>query len=103
MIRLLLMLGDERRELLFETAEVTIGRSSDNAFPIPDQRLSRRHARIERDELGFLLTDLGSANGTWLNRRRVVSERLIQGDEIRLGRAIVHVLALRTPAETCSA
>lgn len=102
MIRLLLMLGDERREILFRTAEVSIGRSSENAFPISDRRLSRRHARIERDELGFLLTDLGSANGTWLNRRRVASERLVQGDEIRIGRAILHVLDLRSPVESAS-
>jgi len=103
MIRLLLTLGDERRELLFESGKVSIGRGSDNTFPIPDRRLSRKHARIERDELGFLLTDLDSANGTWLNRRRVASERLVQGDEIRLGRAILHVLALRSPAESVSA
>ncbi len=98
MIQLLLTLGDERHEVRFDAAELSIGRSSDNAFPIPDRRLSRRHARIQRDALGFVLTDLGSANGTWLNRRRVASERLVQGDEIRVGPAVLHVLSLGGPA-----
>lgn len=97
MIRLLLTLGEERRELLMEKPGITIGRSSGNTVRIPDNRLSRTHARIERDDLGFLLTDLRSANGTWLNHRRVASERLLQGDEIRVGRTIIHVLALRSP------
>ena len=99
MILLLMALGGERRELRFDAGDVSIGRSSENAFPIPDRRLSRRHARIERDALGFVLTDLGSANGTWLNRRRVASERLVQGDEIRVGPAVLTVLSLRAPSD----
>ena len=96
MIKLLLTLEKERRELCFDAADLSIGRSSENGFAIPDRRLSRRHARIVSDGLGFVLTDLGSANGTWLNSRRVASERLVQGDEIRVGPAILHVLALRS-------
>jgi pSer/pThr/pTyr-binding forkhead associated (FHA) protein len=98
MIRLLITLGDERREVLIEKPDLTIGRSSENAVPLPDTRLSRRHARIEQDELGFLVTDLNSANGTWLNRRRVASDRLLQGDEIRVGRTVILVLAIRSAA-----
>jgi len=103
MIRLLLMQGEDRREILIEKPDASIGRSSENAVPIPDRRLSRRHARIERDALRFLLKDLNSANGTWLNRRRVASERLLQGDEIRVGSTVITVLALRSPADAASA
>ena len=99
MIKLLITIGHEQREVLIERQEeVTIGRSSGNELRIPDTRLSRRHARIERDELGFLLRDLQSSNGTWLNRRRVESDRLLQGDEIRVGGAIIHVLRLGATA-----
>ena len=99
MIRLLVTLGMERREVLIEKGDdVTIGRSPGNALILPDSRLSRKHARIEWDELGFLLKDLQSSNGTWLNRRRVASDRLIQGDEIRVGSTVIHVLSLDLPA-----
>jgi pSer/pThr/pTyr-binding forkhead associated (FHA) protein len=94
MIRLLLEHEGARTELSIEASDAVIGRSSSNAVPIADRRLSRTHARIERDDLGYVLRDLGSANGTWLNRRRVSSERLVQGDEIRVGRTVIHVLAL---------
>jgi pSer/pThr/pTyr-binding forkhead associated (FHA) protein len=98
MIHLMITLGEERREVLIENPDLTIGRSAENTVPLPDTRLSRRHAVISWDELGFLVKDLDSANGTWLNRRRVASDRLLQGDEIRVGRTLIHVLALRSPA-----
>ena len=95
MIRMLVMMGNDRREVLIEEDDpVTIGRAPENALPLSEPRLSRRHARIERDELGFLLKDLHSSNGTWLNRRRIASDRLLQGDEIKLGGVIIHVLKL---------
>lgn len=100
MIRLLVALGDERREVQIESGDgITIGRSPDNSLTLADARLSRKHARIEWDDLGFLVKDLQSSNGTWLNRRRVASDRLIQGDEIRVGGAIIHVLRLEVPAQ----
>ncbi|HZE97333.1 MAG TPA: FHA domain-containing protein [Planctomycetota bacterium] len=98
MIQLLITTGDDRREVRIDDDEpVTIGRSPENALPLPDHRLSRKHARIEWDDLGFRLKDLCSSNGTWLNRRRIESDRLIQGDEIRVGGVIIHVLKLRLP------
>ena len=98
MIHLLIKFGTERREVRIEKPNLTIGRSSENDVPLSDTRLSRRHVRIEGDELGFMVKDLQSANGTWLNRRRVASDRLLQGDEIRVGRTFILVLALRSPA-----
>ncbi|HLF94936.1 MAG TPA: FHA domain-containing protein [Planctomycetota bacterium] len=99
MIHLLITHDGVRREVLIEKPGLTIGRSSENDLPLPDRRLSRRHARIEGDELGFVVKDLDSANGTWLNRRRVASDRLLQGDEIRVGRASILVLALRSAGD----
>ena len=98
MIQLLITMGEDRREVLLEDGDpVTIGRSPENALQLPEPKLSRRHARIEWDELGFLLKDLHSSNGTWLNRRRIASDRLLQGDEIRLGGVTIQVLKLGSP------
>ncbi len=65
--------------------EVTIGRSRDNDIVFPDQSVSRRHARIVKTERGYLLTDLGSFNGTFLNDRSVKESLLNHKDRIRIG------------------
>jgi pSer/pThr/pTyr-binding forkhead associated (FHA) protein len=102
LIHLLVTLGDDRREVKVEKPMLTIGRSAENDLPLADRRASRRHARIEVDELGFRVCDLASANGTWLNRRRVASDRLLPGDELRVGRA--HILVLKLlPTAPCEA
>ena len=69
---------------------LTIGRSSDNALHLPDEVASRQHARIELQQGVFTLTDLNSANGTFVNGRRVREQRLQDGDEIRIGRNRMH-------------
>jgi DNA-binding NarL/FixJ family response regulator len=65
----------------------TLGRATTNDVVIlVDPSVSRLHAVIERYPTGFCLRDLGSANGTFLNGQRVMTEvRVHTGDEIRLG------------------
>jgi len=56
---------------------------------IPERQISRRHARIERMPAGFLLTDLGSKNGTSVNGSLLSEPHLLQdGDEITLALSI---------------
>lgn len=50
-----------------------------------DPHVSRRHAVIRRDGPGYILTDLGSTNGTLVNGRRVASAWLAAGDRLQLG------------------
>jgi phosphoserine phosphatase RsbU/P len=65
---------------------VSIGRASDCAIPIKDRYLSRRHAEIVSFNGGWMLKDLGSANGTYLNGSRVERDEILRpGDRIRLG------------------
>jgi serine phosphatase RsbU (regulator of sigma subunit) len=65
---------------------ISIGRASDCSIPIKDRYLSRKHAEIVSSEGHWVLKDLGSANGTYLNGSRVERElRLHAGDRIRLG------------------
>lgn len=65
---------------------VSIGRASDCSIPIKDRYLSRKHAEIIANGNSWILKDLGSANGTYLNGSRVErDEQLKTGDRIRLG------------------
>lgn len=67
-------------------ASVSIGRASDCSIPIKDRYLSRKHAEMIPTGKSWILRDLGSANGTYLNGNRVEHEReLNTGDRIRLG------------------
>ncbi len=68
-------------------AETTvIGRSYDCDIVLPERQVSRYHAEIQRDDGGYLLRDLGSKNGTFVNGQRVEGEphRLSDGDEIQI-------------------
>jgi hypothetical protein len=70
--------------------EVRIGRASDNDLVLDDRAVSRHHAAVRRDAAdGFVVIDLGSANGTHLNGRRVHQSALHHGDCLRLGQTEV--------------
>ena len=65
---------------------VSIGRASECSIPIKDRYLSRRHAEIIAIDGSWILKDLGSANGTYLNGTRVERDQPLKpGDRIRLG------------------
>ena len=70
---------------------LTIGRSKDCDIVIPERQISRYHARIESDESGYIVRDLGSKNGTVVNGEILSDQpyRLRDGDEIRLA-DVVH-------------
>lgn len=71
-------------------SEYTIGRAPSNAIAIQDASVSSNHARILRTEQGFVLEDLQSRNGTFVNGEKVEGKRLLaDGDLIRLGKVIM--------------
>lgn len=65
----------------------TLGRHRNNDIVISDPKASSFHARIDRSPEGFVLVDLKSRNGCWVNGKRVESARLATGDEVRVGMA----------------
>ncbi len=65
--------------------EVTIGRSPDCGIFLDDVTVSRRHAVLRRED-GFWIEDQGSLNGTFLNRKRIESAQLGDGDELQVGK-----------------
>ena len=64
---------------------VLAGRHPDSDIFLDDVTVSRRHAEIARDESGYVVRDAGSLNGTYLNRQRVESSPLANGDELQIG------------------
>jgi len=71
------------------TAGLSIGRAQQNDLALQDEKVSRQHARIEVRPDGYHLVDQGSANGSFVNSRRVERSRLQHGDEIRLGNTVL--------------
>ena len=68
-------------------AEVTqAGRHPDSDIFLDDITVSRRHAEIVRRSDGFHVLDVGSLNGTYVNRDRVEETRLGNGDELQIGK-----------------
>ncbi len=74
---------------LFET-EYSIGREATNMIQIPDSSVSGSHARIRKTPDGYLLEDLNSRNGSYVNGERIQSRMLKNDDKIRLGK--VHMI-----------
>ncbi|HVW31307.1 MAG TPA: FHA domain-containing protein [Acidimicrobiia bacterium] len=68
-------------------AEVTrAGRHPDSDIFLDDITVSRRHAEIIRRADGFYVADVGSLNGTYVNRDRVEDAKLANGDELQIGK-----------------
>jgi hypothetical protein len=65
---------------------ITVGRSPDCDIFLDDVTVSRRHALLKQADGGFLIEDQGSLNGTFLNRRRIESAALEDGDEVQIGK-----------------
>jgi pSer/pThr/pTyr-binding forkhead associated (FHA) protein len=66
------------------TGTMVIGRQHDSDIPVPAEEVSRHHARLQVTQEGVLVEDLGSANGTFINDKRVQNGILKPGEELRL-------------------
>jgi FHA domain/zinc-ribbon domain len=69
-----------------EDERTTIGRSPDCGVFLDDVTVSRRHAVLVRRAARWYVEDQGSLNGTFVNRRRVESAELEDGDELQIGK-----------------
>lgn len=64
---------------------VVVGRRESCDITLPDYNISRRHARLEPQEEGWVITDLDSTNGTFVNGERIIAKRLENGDSVKFG------------------
>jgi len=71
---------------LLDAPRVTAGRSADSDIFLDDITVSRRHAEFGRDGDTFRLRDVGSLNGTYLNRERIDDAPLTSGDVVQIGK-----------------
>jgi pSer/pThr/pTyr-binding forkhead associated (FHA) protein len=71
---------------LLDGEKTTAGRSTRSDIFLDDVTVSRRHAAFERVGAEFLVRDLGSLNGTYVNRERVDDARLKAADEVQIGK-----------------
>jgi pSer/pThr/pTyr-binding forkhead associated (FHA) protein len=76
----------EGTSFVLDTDLVTVGRADDSDVMLDDVTVSRHHAQFVRDAAGWHLRDVGSLNGTYVNRQRIDSTDLAGGDEVQLGK-----------------
>ena len=71
---------------LLDTDVVSAGRHPDSEIFLDDVTVSRRHAEFRRTPGGFEVADVGSLNGTYVNRDRIDEVALQGGDEVQIGK-----------------
>lgn len=73
-----------------DSDQISIGRDSSTEIPVNDAEVSRRHARLTFQGGKYVLEDLGSTNGTFVNGQRLTGPRVLKsGEVISLGEQIV--------------
>ena len=80
---------------LLDDAEVTTGRHPDSDIFLDDVTVSRKHAVFVQENDGYAVRDVGSLNGTYVNRTRIDEVQLNGGDEVQIGkyRLVFHASA----------
>ena len=71
---------------LLDAAVTTVGRHPESDIFLDDITVSRRHAEIRRTAEGYRVVDVGSLNGTYLNRERIDEHQLDDGDLLQIGK-----------------
>ena len=78
--------GRAGESFALEGDRLTVGRRPDSDVFLDDVTVSRDHAVLVRRTNDYYLDDLGSLNGTYVNRKRIESHRLSDGDELQIGK-----------------
>ena len=73
-------------KFLIDKDVTTVGRHPESDIFLDDVTVSRRHAEFHRDDGKFFVHDVGSLNGTYVNRQRVEETELAGGDELQIGK-----------------
>ncbi len=92
--------GTERREV-FDKTEINVGRVQGNELMLPKGNVSKHHARLLYRDGRFIVTDLKSTNGTYVNGRKITQATIVrEGDKIYIGDFI---LRLEVPQQSAPA
>jgi DNA-binding NtrC family response regulator len=82
---------DLGRSCTLELERVRVGTGADNDLVLTDSRVSRSHAEFQVNDLGYLVVDLGSTNGTFYRGSRVREAIVVPGAEVRVGETILRL------------
>jgi hypothetical protein len=77
----------------------TAGRHPDSDIFLDDITVSRRHAEFRKGRTGYTVVDVGSLNGTYLNRGRIEESPLNNGDEVQIGKYRLVFLTAGSPVQ----
>ena len=78
---------DAGARFLLDTDVVTVGRHPESDIFLDDISVSRRHATFTRTANGYVISDLGSLNGSYINRDRIDTDVVLSGgDEVQIGK-----------------
>jgi pilus assembly protein CpaF len=92
--------GAERRET-FDRTEISIGRVQGNDLMLPKGNVSKHHARLIFRDARFIVTDLKSTNGTYVNGRKIAQATIVrEGDKIYIGDFVLRVEATQLASST---
>lgn len=80
--------GERQTFALYADRRMRIGRERNNDIVLRDARISRTHAEVSFERGFYVIRDLGSSNGTWVNGREIRTAPLTEGSELRLGSCI---------------
>ncbi|HMK42979.1 MAG TPA: FHA domain-containing protein [Dissulfurispiraceae bacterium] len=81
------------KEITIEKNHVMLGRKPENDLAIDNLAVSGFHAKILKDKDRYLLEDMGSLNGTYVNGVRVTNKELRHGDQILIGKHVIEFIA----------
>src|SRR5678816_2914543 len=101
--KLIVKQGNSSREVPLSKDTVSIGRTPENDIELKDSLISRKHTSIGKKGDKYVVYDLGSANGTFVNQQRIEMKPLEPGDVIRVGDSELHYVeegkAVTKPAD----
>ena len=100
MAKLLVKSSSVNRDFALDKGSFTAGRSADNDLCLQDNLLSRQHMAIRPENGQFVLHDMGSTNGTFVNDERITRKVLAPGDLIRIGDATMQFVDDEAAATT---
>lgn len=80
---------DQGRRVDLQRPVVSLGREGSNTIQLHDSEVSRNHAEVRRQDGAFLLVDLKSSNGTFVNSEAVTEHKLQSGDRVQIGRTLM--------------
>jgi pSer/pThr/pTyr-binding forkhead associated (FHA) protein len=82
---------------LREARELIVGRSSEADIVLAEEMVSRRHARIVRQDRDVIVEDFGSTNGTFVNGEKITQATVHIGDRILIGTSILKIVVTEVP------